>query len=106
MATTILLTITIVSLILTIVLAARVVQLTREERKRSEARVAALARMADTAAEDDPSFDLDGPDDDDELMFDRIEHAAQAGDLFAAHEPRLAHHEWPQRLGIIVAVAI
>jgi hypothetical protein len=107
MTTTILLTITIVSLILTIALAVRVVQLTREERRRSEARVAALARMAATAADDDedPSYDLDEADDD-ELTFDRIEHAAQAGDLFAVHEPRHAHHEWPQHLGVIAAVVV
>lgn len=105
MTTTILLTITIVSLILTIVLALRVVQLTREERRRSAARVAALTRMADAAAEEDPSFEIDRADEDG-LTFDRIEHVARTGDLFATHEARHPHGEWPQRLGVVVAVAV
>jgi hypothetical protein len=106
LTTTILLTITIVSLILTIALAALVVKLTRDERRRSAARVAALTRMADTAAEEpDFSFELDETDDDD-LTFDRLDQASRPGDLFAAHEQRDTHSEWPHRLGIVVAVAI
>ena len=45
--TTILLTITIVSFVMTIALVALVVKLLRDERRRSAARVAALAQMAD-----------------------------------------------------------
>ena len=108
MTTTILLTITLVSLILTIVLAARVVQLTREDRRRSAARVASLARMADDATVSDESFDLDRTEVH-ELTFDRGSHAPSASDLFApVHELRQthAHAEWPQRLGVVVAVAI
>jgi hypothetical protein len=104
--TTILLTITIVSLILTVALAALVVKLTRDERRRSAARVAALARMADTASADNgDSFELDETDDND-LTFDRLEQAPRAGELFAAHESPHSHSEWPHRLGIVVAVAV
>jgi hypothetical protein len=103
--TTILVTITIVSLVMTIALAALVVKLTRDERRRSAARVVALTRMADFAAENDASLALDDEVDDD-LPFDRMEHASRSGDLFAAHERHQAHSEWPQRLGIVFAVAV
>ena len=59
MMVTILATVTIVSLILTIALTALVVKLFRNERRRSAARSAALAQMAEAAAHEFGSFEED-----------------------------------------------
>lgn len=100
--TTILISITVVSLLLTMALAAHVVKLTRAERRRSDARVAALTRMSDFAAENDASLH---EDEDDDLMFDHLEEEPRSAALFTAHEST-THSEWPHRLGIVVAVAL
>jgi hypothetical protein len=106
---TILLTITVVSLILTIALAALVVKLTRDEKRRSAARVAALGQMADAVAERDFAI-VDARDLGDDLSFGRDDQGyAPASDLFAAHgghEALGAQNVWPQRLGVLVAVAL
>ncbi len=98
--TTILLTITIVSFVMTIALTALVVKLLRDERRRSSARVAALAQMADV---DSPADAILGgavtsePD----WGIDRDDRTPASGELFAAHESRVA---WPRRLGVAVGI--
>ncbi len=98
--TTILLTVTIVSFIMTIALSAFVVKLLRDERRRSSARVAALAQMADI---DSPADEILGeaattePD----WAIDHDDRAPTSADLFVTQEARAA---WPRRL--VVAAAI
>ena len=102
MMVTILATVTIVSLILTIALTALVVRLLRAERRRSAARSATLAEMAEAAAHQFGSFEEDAYAVDD-LQLDRIDNVpiAASGDLFAERESRTA---WPRRLAIAVAL--
>jgi hypothetical protein len=100
--TTILLTITIVSFIMTITLAAFVVKLLRDERRRSSARVAALAQMADLDSPADtmlgtvatePDWTIDGDD-----------RTPIAGELFAPRAINDAPAAWPRRLGVAAAI--
>jgi hypothetical protein len=105
---TILEIVTFASLLLTITLIVILVRLLREQRRRSEARVAALAQMA---AEDsaDTMLQLE-PDD---LVFDQIEqlpgpdtsypHAMASADLFAVREERSA---WPRRAAVAGSIAL
>jgi hypothetical protein len=100
--TTILLTITIVSFILTIALAAFVMKLLRDERRRSSARVAALTQMADVESPADAILSnavVTEPD----WTINREDRAplTMSGDLFAVHEARAA---WPRRLGGAAAI--
>jgi hypothetical protein len=98
--TTILLTITIVSFIMTIALSALVFKLLRDERRRSSARVAALAQMADDESPADAILGATATAEP-EWAIDRDDRAPTSGDLFATPEARAA---WPRRL--VVAAAI
>ncbi len=98
----VLIVITLVSLALTIVLAVVLARLIRDERRRSEARVAVLREMADAVApafeagevqSREPAADLDLP-----LTVD----VRTSGDLFVRREPRSA---WPHRLAVAAAIA-
>lgn len=93
----VLIVITLVSLALTIGLAAVLARLMRDERRRSEARVAVLREMADAAVReqhlDEAAEELDLP-----LTAD----VRPAGDLFVRREPRSA---WPRRVAVAATIA-
>ena len=93
----VLIVITLVSLALTIVLAVVLARLMRDERRRSEARVAVLREMADAAARehhlDEAADELDLP-----LTAD----VRPAGDLFVRREVRSA---WPRRAAVGATIA-
>src|SRR5262245_32386677 len=105
---TILEIVTLASLLLTITLIVILARLLREQRRRSEARVAALAQMA---AED--SADAMVPLEPDDLVFDRIEpppalearhdRVLTSPDLFAVREERSA---WPRRAVVAASIAL
>jgi hypothetical protein len=101
--TTLLLTITIVSFIMTIALAAFVAKLLRDERRRSSARVAALAQMADLDSPADAMFGgtvATEPD----WTIDRDDRTPMAGELFAAGVINDAPAAWPRRLAVAAAI--
>lgn len=94
----VLIVITLVSLAMTIALGAILARLLRDERRRSDARVAVLREMADAAANRAETLD---PTDDLELA--HTSDVRAAADLFARPEPRPA---WPRRLAVAAAIAV
>jgi hypothetical protein len=99
----VLIVITLVSLALTIVLAVVLAKLIRDERRRSDARVAVLREMADAAA---PAFEAgeiqQARDVATDLDLPLTADVRTAGDLFVRHEPRSA---WPRRLAVAATIA-
>jgi hypothetical protein len=93
-----LIVITLVSLAMTMALGAILARLVRDERRRSDARVAVLREMADATARQAQAVD---PADDLELTQRTDVHAA--GDLFVRAEPRPA---WPRRLAVAATIAV
>jgi hypothetical protein len=106
MMVTILATVTIVSLILTIALAALVVKLLRDERRRSAARTAALAQMADAAIDDAEIGAFQNARD----SFEHVRIDSPAGHPLTTHEELFAVREsrpaWPRRFAIAVLLAV
>ena len=100
---TILLTITIVSFVMTIALAGFVVKLLRDERRRSSARVAALAQMADLESPADRMLGGAGATEPD-WMIARDERAPMVGELFAPDVIKDSPAVWPRRLGVAAAI--
>jgi hypothetical protein len=96
--------ITVVSLALTIVLAVILARLMRDERRRSEARVAVLREMAEAAADGAVGARDVLPTDDagDDLDLRLTADVRSAGDLFVRHESRSA---WPRRAAVAATIA-
>jgi hypothetical protein len=99
-----LIVITLVSLAMTIVLGSILARLMRNERRRSDARVAVLREMADATVLPvqtlEPALTVE-PADDFELSLGPDVPAA--ADLFVREEPRSA---WPRRLAVVAALAV
>jgi hypothetical protein len=93
-----LIVITLVSLAMTIALGAIVARLVRDERRRSDARVAVLREMADATARQAQAV---RPADDLELTHRTDVHAG--ADLFVRDEPPPA---WPRRLAVVATIAL
>jgi hypothetical protein len=91
----VLVSITAISLVLAIAMGLIVFKLLRDERRRSEARVALLA----AAAADEPSFTLHEPD----AVSPAAPQEAIAGDLFVVQE---TESPWKRRLGVAAALAL
>ena len=93
----VLIVITLVSLAMTIALVAILARRVRDERRRSDARVAVLREMADARQPQavEPADDL-------ELLTHYSDVPATA-DLFARAEPRPA---WPRRLAVAASIAV
>jgi len=89
--------VTVASLGLTIVLAGILARLMRNERRRSNARVALLRELADGAA---PQYEDPDPADEVELTQAAMVHSA--AELFAYAEPRSA---WPRRVAVAATIA-
>jgi hypothetical protein len=102
----VLIVITLVSLALTIVLAVVLARLMRDERRRSDARVAVLREMADASAReqyaDERADELALPLAADELDLPLTADVRPAGDLFVRREPRSA---WPRRVAVAATIA-
>ena len=104
----VLIVITLVSLALTIVLAVVLARLIRDERRRSDARVAVLREMADAVAPapDAPAFEAGAIQLPRDVVTDfdlaLTADVRAAGDLFVHHEPRSA---WPRRLAVAATIA-
>jgi hypothetical protein len=94
----VLIVITLVSLAMTIALGVILARLVRDERRRSDARVAVLREMADATANQAQAVE---PADDLELTHRADVHSA--ADLFVRAEPRPA---WPRRLAVAAAIAL
>jgi hypothetical protein len=93
----VLIVITLASLAMTIALAGILARLMRDERRRSNARVALLREMADGAARQQQEPD---PVDDFELM--PAADGMASADLFVVAEPR---SPWPRRVAIAATIA-
>ena len=94
----VLIVITLVSLAMTIALGAILAKLMRDERRRSDARVAVLREMADATALQVQTLE---PADDFELSLEADVPAA--ADLFVRAEPRPA---WPRRLVVVATITV
>ncbi len=95
----VLIVITLVSLAMTIALGAILARLVRDERRRSDARVALLREMADAGAGANRTEPVD-PTDDFELGY--ATDFPPAADLFVRAEPRST---WPRRLAVAAVIA-
>jgi hypothetical protein len=99
---TVLVIVTLVSLVMTIVLGAIVAKLLRNERRRSDARVAMLVQMSDAAATSAPiAADEEWQVAEEEEWPERT--IAVSDDLFVAPD---AHSPWARRIGIVAALAL
>jgi type II secretory pathway pseudopilin PulG len=94
----VLIVITLVSLAMTIALGAILARLLRNERRRSDARVAVLREMADASALQVQTLE---PADDFDLSL--ATDVPRAADLFVRAEPRSA---WPRRLAVVATIAV
>jgi hypothetical protein len=93
----VLIVVTVASLAMTIVLAGILVRLIRDERRRSNARVALLREVADEAA-----WQYQDPDPADEVDLTPAAASPAAPDLFVRAEPRSA---WPRRAAVAATIA-
>jgi hypothetical protein len=94
----VLIVITVVSLAMTIAFGAILARLVRNERRRSDARVAALREMADATALPVEPVELA-----DDFELSLAADAQSVSDLFVREEPNSA---WPRRLAVVAVIAI